>query len=167
MHTGLHLRPSRPGDEDFLRRVYASTRAQELAHFGWDAATADTFLRMQFDAQDRHYRQHFPQARYDIVEQDGEPVGRLYVARERDEIRVIDIALLGAWRGRGIGGTLLGALQDEAAGASQRIVLQVELSNPAFTLYQRLGFRELEIHGLYRLMEWRAPASASTPQETT
>lgn len=167
MHTGPHLRPSQPGDQDFLRRVYASVRAGEIAQIGWDAATADTFLRMQFDAQDRHYRQHYPQARYDIVEQDGEPVGRLYVARGPDAIHVIDIALLDAWRGQGIGAALLGTLQDEAAAAGQRIVLQVEVSNPAFTLYQRLGFRELEIHGLYRLMEWRAPASASTPQETT
>jgi len=167
MPTGLQLRPSQPGDQDFLRRVYASVRAGEIAQTGWDAATAAAFLGMQFDAQDRHYRQHYPQARYDIVEQDGEPVGRLYVARGDDAIRVLDISLLAAWRGRGIGGALLGALQEEAGAAGQRISIQVDTGNPAFTLYQRLGFRELEIHGLYRLMEWHASAFASTPQETT
>lgn len=166
MRVDLQLRPMHAGDEDFLRRVYASSRAPEIALTGWDPATAEAFLRMQFDAQHRHYQQHFPQARYDIVECGGEPVGRLYVDRGSDEIRVIDIALLDAFRGQGIGTALLGELLAEAATTGRPIIMHVEENNPAFALYHRLGFRQIDIRGLYRLMEWRPQAGASTPQES-
>lgn len=166
MRVDLQLRPMHAGDEDFLRRVYASSRAQEIALTGWSPAAAEAFLRMQFDAQHRHYQQHFPQARYDIVERGGEPAGRLYVDRGPDEIRVIDIALLDAFRGQGIGTALLGELLAEAAARGQRITMHVEENNPAFMLYHRLGFRQIETRGLYRLMEWRPQATASTPQES-
>ncbi len=157
----LHLRPIHAGDEAFLRRVYASSRTAEIALTGWDQVTAEVFLRMQFEAQHHHYRQHYPQARYDIVECDGEPIGRLYVARAQDEIRVIDIALLEAHRGQGIGTTLLGGLLAEAGARGQRVVLHVEENNPACALYRRLGFCPAGMQGMYRRMEWRAPSPAA------
>jgi GNAT superfamily N-acetyltransferase len=50
----------------------------------------------------------------------GRPAGRrLYVAREGDEIRIIDIALLPDYCNRGIGTTLLRGLQSEAAAAGK------------------------------------------------
>ncbi|HBF51314.1 MAG TPA: GNAT family N-acetyltransferase [Massilia sp.] len=166
MKADLHLRPVRDGDEDFLRRVYASCRAAEIALAGWDAATADAFLRMQFDAQQRHYRLHYPQARHDIVEYGGVATGRLYVAREPGEIRVIDIALLDAWRGQGIGRSLLGGLLREAGTRGQCVTLHVEEDNPARTLYRRLGFIQTGTHGPYLRMAWRAQAAAFTFQDT-
>ncbi len=56
----ISRRPVRPGDEEFLRRVYAGTRAQELAAVGWDDRQQAAFLAMQFDAQQRAYHQRFP-----------------------------------------------------------------------------------------------------------
>ena len=55
----LSLRPSQPQDEAFLRSVYASTRAGEISLFGWHSSQAEIFLRMQFDAQDRHFRGNY------------------------------------------------------------------------------------------------------------
>ena len=165
MVQALHLRPMHAGDEAFSRQVYASTRAGEIALTGWDAQTAEAFLRMQFDAQQHHYRQHYPAARFDIIEHGGVPVGRLYVARSPSGIRVIDIALLDAFRGQGIGTTLLRALLAEADEADSSVSIHVEETNPALTLYHRLGFRPIDTCGLYRLMEWRAPVTVSTSQE--
>lgn len=165
MEPSLHLRPMHAGDEAFARQVYASTRAGEIALTGWDDRTAEAFLRMQFDAQQHHYQQHFATARFDIIEQAGVPVGRLYVARTPADIRVIDIALLDAFRGQGIGTTLLTALLDEARAAGSSVSIHVEETNPALTLYHRLGFRQIDTYGLYRLMAWRAPEAASTFQE--
>lgn len=163
MSDELQLRPMHRGDEAFLRRVYAEVRAPEIALTGWDAASAEAFLRMQFDAQHHHYQKYYPQARFDIVERAGVPLGRLYVHRGADEIRVIDIALLAQYRGQGIGTTLLRALQEEAARDGRRLALQVEQHNPAQALYLRLGFTETDSQGLYRSMQWRAaPLDAST-----
>ena len=63
----LARRSSQPGDEAFLRSVYASTRANEIGLFGWHSSQAEIFLRMQFDAQDRHFRLAYPDAQFDIV----------------------------------------------------------------------------------------------------
>ena len=54
------------GHADFLYRVYASTRYEELAPAGWPPEQVEAFLRMQFRAQDTHYRTHFPAAAFAV-----------------------------------------------------------------------------------------------------
>src|SRR5258708_3770186 len=90
-------------DTDFLRRVYASTRAAELAMTPWSDEQKEAFCRMQFDAQRSHYAQYYPAASHDIIQRDGVPAGRLYVDRGESEILIVDIALLPEYRGAGIG----------------------------------------------------------------
>jgi ribosomal protein S18 acetylase RimI-like enzyme len=152
--AGVSLRPVRPEDQDFLRRVYASTRADELAVTGWDNATMAAFIAHQFAAQHDHYMSNYDGASYDVILVDGEPAGRLYVARWAEEIRVMDIALLPAHRGRKIGGRLLASLLAEAAASNRKVSVHVERDNPAMTLYRRLGFEPVEERGVYVLMEW-------------
>lgn len=146
------LRPVGEGDEEHLRRVYAGTREDELALVDWDASAKESFLRQQFDAQDAHYRT-YPDASLDVIDVGGEPAGRLYVARWPDEIRIMDIALLPEYRGRGIGTNLLEALLDEAAMEGKRLSIHVEKVNPARALYERLGFAEAGDRGVYVLLE--------------
>ena len=98
----LSLRPIQPGDEPFLYRLYASTRAEEMALVDWSDEQKRAFLRMQFDAQHRFYIERFSSARFDVIELDGSPIGRLYLDRRDNEIRVIDISLLPEHRGKGI-----------------------------------------------------------------
>ena len=118
---------------------------------------------MQFDAQDRHYRAHFPDARFDVVERGGAPIGRLIVERGEDEIRLLDIALLPEHRGAGAGSALLRALLAEAAATSRRVTIHVERANPARRLYERLGFRvEEDDDAIYLFMVWRPGDQAKT-----
>lgn len=153
--TAVRLRPETADDLPFLRDLYASTRLDELAPVPWSAADKRAFLDQQFEAQRRFYREQFPDTAFDVIEVDGEPAGRLYVDRRPGEIRVVDIALLPAWRGRGIGSGLLRQLMDEAAGQRRPLRIHVEKNNPAYRLYQRLGFTVLEDKGVYDLLEWR------------
>ena len=147
------LRPAGPDDRDFLLRVYASTREEELRLVDWSDEQKAAFVEQQFEAQDAYYREHYHPATFDVIEDGGEPIGRLYVARWEDEIRIMDIALLPEHRGHGIGTALLRALLDEAAEAGQRLSIHVELNNPARRLYERLGFAPVEERGVYVLME--------------
>jgi ribosomal protein S18 acetylase RimI-like enzyme len=157
--TSVELRPVRARDLPFLRQVYAGTRAEELAQVPWDDVQKSEFLLMQFDAQHEYYSEQFPDARFDVVLDRGRPVGRLYVDRRADEIRVIDIAFLPESRGKGLGGALLRALLDEAAAAAKPVRIHVEKLNRALRLYRRLGFTEIEDQGVYLLMEWSPPES--------
>lgn len=153
-HQVVTLRPATAHDRAVLFEVYAGTRAEEMARVPWTVAEKDAFVRMQFDAQDRAYHEAYPDARFDVVVLDGEAVGRLYVARSRTEIRVIDIALLPGHRGRGLGTFLLRELLGEAAGTGRTVSIHVEVDNPARRLYARLGFVAVADRGLHVLMEW-------------
>ena len=150
----ITLRPVRPGDEDFLREVYASTRLDELAPLGWTAAQQHAFLRMQFTAQHRSYLAQFPAADFLIILWHERPIGRLYLERRADEIRGIDIALLPECRGAGIGTAILQDLLAEAARAGKPFRIHVARLNRAQRLYERLGFSTLEDDGVYLFMEW-------------
>ena len=147
------LRPARAEDRDFLLRVYGSTREEELRLVDWSVEQKAAFVQQQFEAQDAYYREHYFPATFDVIEVDGTPAGRLYVARWEDEIRIIDIAILPEHRGRGTGTALLRALLAEAAEAGKRLSIHVELNNPARRLYERLGFAPVEERGVYVLME--------------
>jgi len=148
-------------DTPFLYRLYASTRAGEMALIAWDDAQARAFLSMQFDAQSRYYAVQYPHASFDIVELAGDPIGRLYVDRGEQEIRVIDISLLPEFRGQDIGGTLMRGVLGEARANGKRVSIHVEQSNPAKRLYQRLGFLTISENGIYHLMEWTADSAGS------
>ena len=114
------LRPvDAAADAELLLAVYASTRAEELAVVPWTAAERDAFVRMQFDAQDRCWREQRPDAGFDVILVDGRPAGRLYVDRRVDEIRIVDIALLPDHRAMGVGTLLIRRILDEGRRAGQ------------------------------------------------
>src|SRR3954464_8480475 len=97
------LRAASNADRDFLCSVYASTRVHELALTDWSDSQKEQFCRMQFDAQDTYYRAHYPTARYLVIECSGRTAGRLYLDHWENEIRIMDITLLPAFRGLGLG----------------------------------------------------------------
>lgn len=153
--ASLALRPATDEDRPFLLRVYGSTRADELALVDWPEETKRSFVQMQFDAQDRHYRESFPGATWDVVVVDGEAAGRLYLDRWPGEVRIIDVALLPEWRNAGVGTVLLERVLAAAAASGRKVSIHVEVFNPARRLYERLGFREVQDLGVHVLMEWR------------
>jgi len=136
----ITLRPVINGDQEFLFEVYACTRRDEVSAWGWDPAQQDAFLRMQFTAQSRSLEMSHENVSHDIILDEGEPIGRLLVTRKSEEIRLIDIALLPAARGRGIGATLIRNLLDEGDSRDLPVRLEVVKGNPATLLYERLGF---------------------------
>ena len=154
------LRPAKSGDAAFLFRLYASTRVEELAGSGWPPAQQEAFLRSQFVARDRDYQANFPRATHTVIVAGRVPVGALMVSRTAEEIHVVDLALLPAHRGAGIGRRLLGDLIEEARAARRPLRLQVLKTNRAARLYARLGFAPTGENGLYFKMEWRDRSDA-------
>ena len=151
----ISLRPVMPTDQDFVLELYTGTRA-DLAELGCDPAMREQLIRMQSEAQQTHYRAHYPRAQVSlIVDSDGTRIGRLYVDRGPHEIRLVDISLLPAYRRRGIGQLLLRALMAEGEQATLPVRLSVLSGNPAIHLYQRLGFAADGMMGAHYSMAWR------------
>ncbi|BCM17437.1 GNAT family N-acetyltransferase [Mesorhizobium sp. J8] len=148
----LVLRPETDADIPFLGALYASTRMEELAVTAWSEAQKAAFLDMQFQAQRAHYRRHYPEADWLVVERGGERIGRLYLERWPSQHRIIDIALRPEHCGKGFGTALLNDLIDEAAAVGKAVSIHVEKNNPAYRLYLRLGFEVVEDKGVYDLM---------------
>jgi len=85
-------------------------------------------------------------------------VGRLYVARLEQEIRIADITLIPTERNAGIGSFLLRGLLDEAERVGKVVRIYVEEFNPSLRLFERLNFKPVEQQGIHVLLEWSTTA---------
>lgn len=155
------LRPVETADEALLLQVYASTRAEELALTPWDAATRDAFVQMQAQAQARHYQAHWPGAEHKIITltlgSTRHDVGRLWFDWRLGTVHVLDLTLLPAWRGQGIGTQVLQHLMEDARARGLALTIYVEAGNPARHLYERLGLRPVgPPSGVHQFMRWKA-----------
>ena len=135
----LALRPVLlPEDEDFLIKVYFTTR-DDVSMLAVSQEQKNDFMLMQYRARKQHYDAQFPEAKHDVILLDDQPVGRFIVNRQPDEIICIDVSLLPEYRNQGIGTILLRGLIDEAARTNRVFSLHVIQNNRAVRLYKRLG----------------------------
>lgn len=149
------LRPALEADEAFLLEVYASTRSDELSQSGWDDAQQRAFIKLQFAAQQQHYRTYYPQGEHSLILMNEKPVGRLYVARSPEEIRILDLALLAGHRNKGIGTRIIKDLMAESRKTGKPVRIYVESFNRALRLFERMGFLQVEEKGFHYLMQWQ------------
>jgi ribosomal protein S18 acetylase RimI-like enzyme len=157
------LRPAKPEDEDFLLRVFRSTREDELALTAWDDAQKDAFIRMQYAAQQADYMARFPDAEYSVILYGDAPAGRIWIGRSETEIRLLDIALLPGFQNRGIGTYLLNALIAESNRVRKPLRHSVfKFNTDAFSFYQRLGFQMTGESAAYVFLE-RPPNDPEKP----
>lgn len=161
---GFLFRPESEADIPFLRRLYVSTRWDELAIVDWSDEQKIDFLESQFGFQRYYYYTYYPTTAFAVLEQDGTPCGRLYLERRPEVATMLDIALLPQWRGRGIGTALIAATLAEAGAAGQVVSIMVEKFNPAQRLYRRLGFREVSDEGVHWAMEWHPAKDARSAE---
>ena len=162
MKNLIETRNATEQDLPFLRKVYGSTRWEELDQAGWGPDEKNIFLDMQFKVQDTQWKINYPKASFRIVLVDQKPAGRLYIDRRKHEIRVVDIALLPEYRGQGIGHRLMSNILEEATRTNRRVGIHVEHQNPAMRLYERLGFKRGKDTGVYYFMEWKPTEEACT-----
>ena len=160
------LRDATDDDRPFLLALYASTRADELARTGWSAETRQVFVQMQYAAQHADYLRRHPDSRCQVIESGDVPVGRLWFARDGHSLHVLDLSLIPALRGQGIGGACLRRVLDEAGLDGLDVRLHVAVGNPARRLYERLGFVAAGLPGLHQAMTWTPPPGARRPALT-
>lgn len=152
----LRLRPERDGDEDFRFELFCNSRPPEWQMAGFDPNLLRHLMRQQFQAQTVGYRAQFPSARFDIIELDGAPIGRIVVNRPGGFVHIIDQAIVPDLRGRGVGASIMKSLMDEAAQSGIPVRLKVASDNdPSMRLYLRLGFAVIDRTEMYLEMEWR------------
>ena len=156
----MALRPVRVSDDSFLLALYESTRAAEMAPVPWSDDQKRDFLIGQFEAQRTDYTTRFPDAEHSIVMANDEPIGRVWIDRRSDEIRLLDIAILPRSQNAGVGTALVEQLQQQAAAAGLPLRHSVHTMNrDALRFYERLDFFVVEDFETHVLMEWNPGVS--------
>jgi ribosomal protein S18 acetylase RimI-like enzyme len=141
-------------DDAFLAKLFHDVHAAEFAPLGLPENALAQLLNMQFRGQRGGYAAQFPQAVDEILWIGSVRAGRVLVNEAKDELRLVDIALLGPYRGQGVGGRVLQQLCERASAAGLPLRLSVRFGNPAEGLYQRLGFVRTGSDGINVAMEF-------------
>src|SRR4051812_40947442 len=155
----LTLRPEEENDRTFRYRLFCQSRPPEWDMVQLDPQVREHLMRHQFEAQTRGYLTQFPKARFDIIELDDQPIGRIVVDRPADIVHLVDQAIVPAWRNKGLGTAIMRTLMDEVRERALPLRLMVGSSNdPSLRLYLPLGFVPIADTPMYIELEWRAPA---------
>ena len=134
------LRLVTEADEEFLQCLFSACRHSEFALLGEPLATE--LVSSQFVASRRDWASRFDTAGDHIIDVEDVPVGRMWVHGTSNPWELVDIAVLPEFRSRGIAGTLLRDLVEQADASAATIRLSVRTDNvTAQRLYFRLGFR--------------------------
>lgn len=125
----LLRRPATPHDIPFLLALRQRTMNGHLVASGAEIDDAHHMARLihRFECAE-------------VLLHEGDPVGLLKVSRDALEWVVVQIQLVPAWQGRGIGAALLAEVVAQATRAGADLTLSVLKANPARALYERLGF---------------------------
>jgi RimJ/RimL family protein N-acetyltransferase len=154
----LVLRPERADDGGFLAALFRHSALADMALMPVDDATKEALVRMQFDSQTATYRSQFPQARFDIVERDGEPIGRIVIDPGIQAGCIVDFALLPDCQGHGLGTAILRAVLAQFAGLRRRVECKVLAGNePSLRMCRRVGFVQTDEAPPFLQLEWRPP----------
>jgi ribosomal protein S18 acetylase RimI-like enzyme len=153
----ISLRSATAADEQFLKRVHDAARHWEFAFLlqSGDAELYHKIMAQQYESQHRFYFATYDTAHYGIIQWTDRPIGRLYVDYRDDEVRILDIAVLPDYRGRGIGRIVMRGVCLEAAMRRLPVRLHVHYLSRATLFYQRLGFQRIGTDGPSHVMEWR------------
>jgi ribosomal protein S18 acetylase RimI-like enzyme len=154
---GFSLRALRDDDLPWLRDLYASTRAEEMAQVPWPDAAKRGFLDQQFELQHRHFLAYYGDADFLAIEhRDTGVCGRYYLQRTPPTHLLVDICLFPRVRSQGVGAILIQHSQQAASAAGCAMELHVLRTNlGARRLYERLGFAEVGVSAETHLkMRW-------------
>jgi len=138
----IYLQPAAV-TEELRYRLFAEDRLAEFDALGIPAAQAEMLVTMQYRGRAMNYAEAYPQAvEYLVCMEDETQAGYLLLERGTESWRIVDIALLAAYRRQGIGSGVVEQVQSECADAGVALRLHVLHGNPAAArLYARLGFR--------------------------
>ncbi len=126
----IELRPALDHDFEYCRRLYFDEMTWIIEELHLDRAAQETSFKQQWNSM---------QVR--IIVLDGADVGWLQTIREDDELFVAQMFVDSRFQRKGIGTEVMKRLISEATAFNLAVRLNVVRINPAWRLYERMGFR--------------------------
>jgi ribosomal protein S18 acetylase RimI-like enzyme len=152
----IALRPATAADRDFILEACRATMTEyHRTARGWNDAEIEAAYARHVDAPGTQ-----------VVLLAGEPVGVLTVVRGPRGDAVSRVAVLPRVQGRGVGTFLLRSILERNAREGRPVRLSVYKCNPAWRLYQRLGFQIVSESDIEYHMVWRPGRQENSPPQT-
>lgn len=140
----ISLKESTDHDSEFFIELFGEIKNSEL-HLGmWPEPIKSQMIMMQYYAFMQTMKTEFPDHKDYLICFQSKKAGRLQLEKDVKGFRIMNISLLSSFRNKGIGTTIINGLIDDANQKKIPIFLDVDLVNPAFHLYQRLGFEIIQ-----------------------
>ena len=130
----ISLRPALESDIDFLVDLRNATMRDYLEQVGMPISLDDYLNRIQFKFECAQ-----------IITLDQVPIGLFKAEYQADQNLwyLIQIQIHPGYQNASIGSTLVKNLIEKAQASQSRVGLSVIKTNPAYQLYQRLGFKKI------------------------
>lgn len=141
----VSMRLAGPADRQFLDDLFHDTRSFIYEFSGAEDDYKRMVVEHQHSIRNTGYETTYPNAFDFIVEDAGTRVGRIQLDFANDVVHIIDVALISAARGKGIGEAVLRGIQRTATATGANVTLTCRHDNMlARQLYDKIGFELLE-----------------------
>ncbi|MFA6522124.1 MAG: GNAT family N-acetyltransferase [Patescibacteria group bacterium] len=148
--SSLERRTATKEDMDFMRKVH---------HLAYHDVVEKQFGAWDEEKQDKFFDDAWAENRYQILLDNGVPVGYCWVEYSDKRIDAHELVILPEFQGQGIGTKLLGSLIQEANTKKIPVRLQVLKANRAIDLYKKFGFEEVGENDTHFEMEYTPSTS--------
>jgi GNAT superfamily N-acetyltransferase len=145
----VSLRRAGPADESFLRALDGEIITERLGA-GWlNADQLGPLVALQLAARGRDRAIRFPDADQQLIVLGEDRVGGLLIDRSPDRFLIVDIAVIAAARGRGVGAAILATVSASADDAGCPVRATARDENVASRrLFAAAGFVEVGDDGV-------------------
>ena len=153
----ISLCPVESNHKEVLLQLFRECRPDLELMGNIDEKQKDAIIFQQFTIEQDQLRKMYPNAEFNIVMFNEEPIGRFYIYYGEEFHHIIEIGLLESYRGLGIGKAIMSAAISNAVQKGKKIYLQVAWFNQnAYLFYEKLGFRVIEDNIAFKKMQYMA-----------